>query len=177
MRKLQIFTLAILLFAVIGCTKTGTDTVANKVQSSATEERLAPNGNSGPSANGQGGLLLNGRVQHFAFHASIDKDGMVSGSFESKSPGQDFRTHGTITCLVLQDNKTAIMSGVITKITGDGFPGVVEGTPVWFKVRDNGEGANSPEDQFSDYYLGLSGCVDYGLPLLPITNGNIQVKP
>ncbi|MBC7382715.1 MAG: hypothetical protein H7296_06920 [Bacteroidia bacterium] len=43
----------------------------------------------GPSANGQGGLTIGDRVQHFSFHASTDKAGVVSGSFEVKSPSQD----------------------------------------------------------------------------------------
>jgi hypothetical protein len=135
----------------------------------------------GPSANGQGTILLNymnGEPQHFSFHALTDADGNVSGSWESKSPGQDIRTHGTITCIkVLADGKTAVLSGVVTHIVGDGYPGLTTGTPIWFKVQDNGEGANSAGDTFTDYFFGLAGCVDYGGTPYPITGGNIQVKP
>ena len=174
------YMMATLVLAGIGCTKTDVATDSKDSQFGANEEvRSSPNGgNSGPSANGQGGLLLNDRVQHFAFHATTDKNGIVSGSWESKSPGQDIRTHGTITCLqVLPDGKTAIMSGIITQRSGDGFPGVQVGDPVWFKVVDNGEGANSVEDLFSDYFLGVSSCNNFVVPLQPIVNGNIQVKP
>lgn len=158
------------------------DAQANKsdwfADGSARTAKSAAKSNSGPSANGQGGITLAGRVQQFSFHASVDKNGTVSGSWESHSPGQDIRTHGTITCLtVLADGKTALLSGIITKISGDGFPNVKEGDPVWFKVIDNGEGANNPPDQFSDYTLGLSGCNDYGGTMRPIENGNFQVKP
>jgi hypothetical protein len=133
---------------------------------------------SGPSANGQGGLTINGQVQQFSFHARTDKNGVVSGSWESHSPGQDFRTHGIITCMqILPDGKTAVFSGVITHVGGEGFPFVKEGDPVWFKVTDNGEGADAVPDLFSDYYLGLSGCADYGGAMRPIENGNFQVKP
>ncbi len=133
---------------------------------------------SGPSASGQGSLLLNDRVQHFAFHAAIDAAGNVSGSWESNSPGQDIRTHGTINCLViLADGKTALMSGEITHVDGEGFPGISVGDPVWFQVQDNGEGKKATPDRFTDYYLGLSGCFEYGVGMLPILNGNIQVRP
>ena len=134
----------------------------------------------GPSANGQGGLLLpymNGQVQQFSFHANTDKDGNVSGSWESNSPGQNCRTHGDITCLtILADGKTALMSGVITQVDGGCF-GAVVGSTIWFKVKDNGEGSNAANDRFTDYYFGISGCVNYGGTLHQIVNGNIQVKP
>lgn len=130
------------------------------------------------SANGEGELFYNGGAQHFAFHAMRFGDGTVKGSWESRSEGADNRTHGTITCLtIFPDGKTAMMSGVITQKEGTGFPWFTVGDPIWFKVQDNGEGARSSGDKFSDYYMGLSGCVDYGISLLPIENGNIQVKP
>lgn len=132
----------------------------------------------GSMANGQGGLSFNGSVQHFAFHAIKGADGTVKGSWESTSPGSDNRTHGSITCLtILADGKTAIVSGVITQKAGTGLPQFTVGDPVWFKVQDNGEGEKGSEDGFSDYQMGVSGCFDYGLSLLPIENGNIQVKP
>ena len=131
----------------------------------------------GPSANGQGGLLLDGRVQQFSFHANTDKDGTVTGSWESNSPGQECRTHGDITCLtILPDGKTAFMSGTITQVDGVCFNAKV-GDPIWFKVQDNGEGANATEDGFTDYYFFLAGCLNYNIGLKPILNGNIQVKP
>jgi hypothetical protein len=130
----------------------------------------------GPSANGQGGLLLNGRVQHFSFHANTDASGDVSGTWESKSPGQECRQHGEITCMsILPDGKTAILSGVITNTDGVCFGSSV-GTPISFEVQDNGEGARSA-DLFSDYLIFADGCYDHGFFLQPITNGNIQVKP
>ena len=51
------------------------------------------------------------------------------------------------------------------------------GDPIWFKVKDNGEGANNPPDQFTDYYIFISDCYDYGFAYHDIENGNIQVKP
>lgn len=134
----------------------------------------------GTSANGQGGLDFGGKKQQFSFHATTDAAGNVSGSFEIKSPTQDLRLHGTISCLqVLPDGKTAYMSGTITQRVGDGFPGnYLVGNAVYFKVADNGEGNNSTADQFSDIFeLGSAPCANYSLILNPIVNGNIQVKP
>lgn len=132
------------------------------------------------SASGQGTIALdymNFEPQQFSFHALKDVDGSVTGSWESNSPGQDCRTHGTITCLtILPDGKTAIMSGEITQVEGTCFGSTV-GSPIWFKVQDNGEGSKAAPDGFTDYYFGLSGCTDYGLALHPIIGGNIQVKP
>ncbi|MBC7382716.1 MAG: hypothetical protein H7296_06925 [Bacteroidia bacterium] len=72
------------------------------------------------------------------------------------------------------------MSGAITQRVGDGFPGTYNvGDFVYFGVQDNGEGANSAGDKFSD--LISSGatqfCGPFGTFLLNIENGNIQVKP
>jgi hypothetical protein len=129
------------------------------------------------SANGQGSLSFNGGVQHFAFHAMRHEDGKLTGSWESYSEGADNRTHGNITCFtVMADGKTAILSGVITHKEGTGFSWFTVGDPVWFKVQDNGEGTGT-QDMFSDYFMGTSGCIDYGNALLPIENGNIQVIP
>ena len=121
-------------------------------------------------------------VQHFSFHANTDENGNVSGSFESKF-GENGRLHGTIDCLsILPDGKTAIMSGAVTHVEGDTYIGVGfrVGDDAWFKVQDNGEGANATEDSFTDVaaYFDLEPCTyDYGIDLFPILNGNIQVKP
>jgi len=136
---------------------------------------------SGPSANGQGGLTINGQVQHFSFHANTSSAGVVTGSFEVSSPGQDVRLHGTISCLsVLGDNKTAFLSGVITQRDGDGFPGFYNvGDFVYFEVQDNGEGSNAAGDRFSDVPTsgGTQFCGPFLIGMFPIENGNIQVKP
>lgn len=168
---------ALAMFGITSCKKTDVAPEAqNELTTSEAKAISAGTDKSRSSVEGQGSLTLNDRVQHFAFHASIDKDGIVSGSWESKSPGQGSRTHGTIDCLVLVDNTTAILSGTITQLVGYAF-GYQGGDPVWFMVKDNGEGANDPPDEFSDYVLGLGGCFDYGYGLRPIENGNIQIKP
>lgn len=139
--------------------------------------------NDGPSVNGQAALLrdyMNGEVQHMAFHASKDADGNVTGTFESKSPGQDTRVHGDITCLnILGDGKTAQMAGLVTQVVGEGFP-VAVGDYIVFVVQDNGEGSNGTADMFSDWTVAgttAPDCSWYNGGLSEIENGNIQVKP
>ena len=132
----------------------------------------------GPSINGQGTLnaaYLNG-TQHFSFHASKNSAGNVSGTFESKSPGQEIRVHGNIDCFnILADGKTAYVSGVVTEVVGEGYP-IAVGNHIWFKIQDNGEGANAAADKFSDYFV-FGVCQNLNVGLQDITGGNIQVKP
>lgn len=139
-----------------------------------------------PSANGQGAVFLNYEgftpgVQHFSFHANTDENGKVSGSFETKW-GVNGRVHGTIDCLsILPDGKTAIMTGTVTHVQGEMYIyyGVEVGMNAWFKVKDNGEGANATKDNITDINVEHNGppcSYDYDFELLTIQYGNIQVK-
>ncbi len=175
--KMKTGVIAILLLSAISCTKENINSLSSPAKQSSdnsAKQSLSP----GPSANGQAGLTFNGILQNFAFHSSTDASGNVSGSWESKSPDQNVRTHGDIICLnILPDGKTAIMSGVVTHVNDDNPFGVAVGDPVWFKVQDNGEGAKAPVDTFSDYYSSfLSDCSDADVYMRPIETGNIQVK-
>lgn len=132
----------------------------------------------GVSANGQGTLMFNDRFQHFAFHASKDVNGGVSGSFELHSPGQDVKIHAEVLCLNVTGNQ-AIVTAQVTRVNEDNEFLLEVGTFITFKVKDNGEGANSPPDQFTDAYP-LPYQRDCNLPfniaLQDILSGNIQVK-
>ena len=186
--KFTMFALAIAtgLFIALGsCSKE--DTLKNELNPNDGTLKA-----SSPSVNGQGFLTadyLDG-FQSFSFHARQNADGSVSGSWssnwQSHNPELGGHFKGTIDCLdVLPDGKTARMSGIVTHVTGDccppfGFIPEVGGI-VWFEVQDNGEGANSSADLFSDWwYFGdyVTTCnEDWGASLQPIENGNIQVKP
>ena len=134
----------------------------------------------GPSANGQAMfpvVQLNG-IQNFSFHARENRDGIITGSFEVKARDENLpgRMHGTIDCLTI-DGNIATMSGVATHSTFEAWP---EGTPIWFRVVDNGEGNNSDPDEFSDIALLNNSfpCEETLInALIPIENGNVQVKP
>lgn len=134
---------------------------------------------SGPSANGQGILIIDGKKQTFSFHAR-EKDGLVEGSLEVKVRNEDFIARGEINCMVVDGNQ-ATLSGVITKSNWD-IPS--EYSFFWFRVVDNGEGKNCPPDEFSNIYIPISyfPCdweIPEGveIPMIEIVSGNFQVKP
>ncbi len=134
----------------------------------------------GPSANGQAMFPVEqlGGIQNFSFHARENEDGSITGSFEVKARDAILggRMHGTIDCLTI-DGNTATMSGVATQSTFEAWPA---GTPIWFRVVDNGEGNNSDPDQFSDIWLlyTVFTCNETVTNALnDIENGNVQVKP
>lgn len=188
MKRIKTIVAAALFFAamffVSSCSKE-TATVTPIGETARISTRAA-----GPSANGQGALFLDypefaPGMQYFSFHANTGADGSVTGSFETKW-GSNGRLHGTIDCLsILPDGKTAIMSGTVTDVDGETYIdyGFAAGLDAWFKVQDNGEGAKSIEDSFTDIFVGYDyePCTfDYGIfgvELLTIQNGNIQVKP
>lgn len=134
---------------------------------------------SGPSANGQGALILNGERQTFSFHA-IENDGIVTGSIQCIVRNSELIFHGEINCMVI-DGNSAIISGEI--IHDNGLLELYPDYPYFlFKVIDNGEGANNPPDEFSDIwaYIDYYPC-NWSYPpeiwqMQPIENGNIQVK-
>lgn len=135
---------------------------------------------SGPSANGQGTLLFGDDTRHFTFHARILNNGDVKGNGVVTWTGGGTKAFFDIDCLNIIDDKTAIMSGIVTKCAQ--VP-EFEGKECWFKVIDNGEGLNANPDQITQLHIDLTGddledCfVNYNFDIYEITGGNIQVKP
>ena len=142
------------------------------------------------SASGQAGLIFNygegslNGYQSFSFQVTMDVYGNVSGSWQSNyndsmDDTKDINTHGTIDCVIFDDNR-AIMAGTLTVVNEGGYWEPVQvGTYAYFEVVDNGEGENSLPDEFSDIYFGLGTLycgADFGVPLSYINNGNIQVN-
>lgn len=155
---------------VVGC---GDQTVPT-ASSGIVGINLSQSGNDGPSASGQGTLLLQGAYQTFAFHARQHKDGSVTGSFEGTWwwLGKT-RFHGTLDCLRIEGNE-AIMSGVVTKwnLQRD------VSFPFWARVIDNGEGSGNPTDQMTDVGASSVDCnSDMTRQLYTIERGDIQVRP
>jgi hypothetical protein len=107
-------------------------------------------------------------------------DGSVSGEFELRSEqegGQ--RIHGTVTCFTVIGN-TARIAGIIDRTT---IPGLPTGLYWAWTVVDNGQGANDPPDQTSDFNLRVaSGAARHCAtgttvgPLIPVLSGNLQVR-
>ena len=182
MKKILIPVCSLSFILLVSCSKThNKESLVNQDAENKLHQEFS-NGAQVSYASGQATLTFDrwdGEVQHFSFHLVKDANGNVKGTWESKSPGQNLRTHGILNCLTFLDEHTAYMTGVVTQKVGDVFPGEYEvGMPVWFKVRDNGEGNNSSADEFTDYYS-LEGieCVNYEQASIhPIISGNIQVR-
>src|SRR5688500_12794736 len=113
------------MILLISCSKSQNEKMGFNQETKEAVLNRSSGGNTS-FATGQAALLLghlNGRIQHFSFHVVKDANGNVTGTWESKSPGQDLRTHGTLNCLTFIDNQTAFMTGVVTQKVGDVFPG------------------------------------------------------
>ncbi len=175
MKAPQAYLMTVLAFVLIsGC---------NKGESPASSEATVAAGSlakgSGPSATGQGRIVGTDRV--FAFNATTRPNGTVQGQGTLNRTDSGTRFQFTIDCLSVNGN-VATMSGTIT--ASNAFPNSI-GSPCWFRVKDNGEGANAPPDEITFLTFcptGPVGCPiqscssDQGLPLLPIQAGNIQVN-
>ena len=141
-----------------------------------------PSGNksgrsNGPWASGQAGIFIFDGYQNFAFHVRTDRNGNTSGTWEVKSRGQEVRAHGTLDCLGIIGGNEAFMTGEVTQVAEDNPLGIQIGDRVYLKVRDNGEGAKSPPDEFTDVFVTSLPCMDFLLPFTPVERGNIQVFP
>jgi hypothetical protein len=131
----------------------------------------------GPSANGHGNLTIAGGLQTLSFHAREFRDGTVTGSTVAKSRAQNVRIFADLDCLFVVGN-TAVLSGVVTQSDNPLFP---VGRGAIFRVVDNGEGANDPVDMMTDVIIfavpsALRCQTNFSAPLMPVEEGNIQVR-
>ncbi|HEX9973969.1 MAG TPA: hypothetical protein VGD14_18000 [bacterium] len=166
---------------LVACDRLSDNPVESILPNQSEVVAIEKPGTDGPSANGQAQMIFMGEKQTFAFHAREFKDGTVEGSFETKNLAYPLRMHGSINCLNVS-GKVAIMSGTIIQVTMSDWDFLV-GWDIWFKVVDNGEGQNEP-DEWSDLYLfyDLADCnspqpYPFEAGLIPIEAGNVQVKP
>jgi hypothetical protein len=131
------------------------------------------------SATGAGHLTVQDELRTFTFSAIEEPDGTVTGQSQLNNRAAGVKIHMEIDCLLIINSNTASISGVVTQSNA---PDVAVGYIGVFVVRDNGEGANSSSDQLSLVnFFPASVGVDCEsaliLGLLPITNGNVQVRP
>jgi len=103
----------------------------------------------------------------------------VTGQAEVHNLTADVRVHLEINCLRVVGN-VATISGIVTKTSDPAL--VPEGTEGLFQVQDNGEGANSPPDLmstvlFHEVGIGPDCSVPSEFDMVPITRGNVQVRP
>ena len=166
------------IFILSACTKY--DNLTKDLNSSQV---ILKSGN-GPSANGHGAFYYGEELRHFTFHAITMPDGSVQGSGVRTIAGHQSENQikFNIDCLFIVNGNNATMSGVVTSSTVENWP---VGTPVIFRVIDNGEGSSNP-DQITlltqchnEPYWWFDDCTD--LPdywgLYDIESGNLKVNP
>jgi hypothetical protein len=107
-------------------------------------------------------------------------DGSVSGEFELKTEqANGGRLHGTVLCFTVAGNRARV-GGVIDQSS---TPLASVGTHVLWTIVDNGEGANDPPDQTSDFIpvspaqAAFHCATGFNLQLIPVQSGNLQVRP
>jgi len=130
-----------------------------------------------PRASGGGTTEELGEKSTFVFNAVGRGNGTVNGHLVYHFRGADASVKMNIDCLTIVGNN-AIMSGVVTQITGDVPPFIFLGVRGEFQVEDNGQGRNDPPDLISDVdFFPEANCdLDAPEPYLAVS-GNIQVQP
>jgi hypothetical protein len=139
------------------------------------------------SATGSGHVTIGGVLRTFTFDAVRHPDGTVSGEAELFNRRTGFLANAELICMTVIGNR-AWMGGII-KHSGGGF---CDGTNMYFNVQDNGEGPERQTDLVSlaavcdvsgpaavalvTAYCDSAGATDPAIPLLPIDDGNVQVR-
>jgi hypothetical protein len=131
------------------------------------------------SASGFGQIHLGLPFRNFAFSATKQADGTVTGEAQLENRATGILAHIHIDCLNVLGN-VAVMSGVVTYSTSESIP---VGSDTLFAVRDNGEGPNAPADEITLAFFGLGIPCTYitdpaqlALFFVPIESGQIQVS-
>ena len=142
------------------------------------------------SVTGSGHVIRNltgdDELTTFSYSAIRRVDGTTNGEFQINFRAATFSIKGTVTCVTARDN-TAWIGGFIDWIKSDDpADQALTGTDVWWRVTDNGQGADDPPDLTTSILFTLPGvpitaaswCRDQPLRGLsrPIDHGNIQVR-
>jgi hypothetical protein len=131
------------------------------------------------SASGFGQIHLGLPFRNFAFSATKQADGTVTGEAQLENRATGFLGHIHIDCLNVLGN-VAVMSGVVTYSNSESIP---VGVDALFAVRDNGEGPNAPADEITLLFTELGIPCTYitdpsqlALFFVSIESGQIQVS-
>ena len=117
------------------------------------------------SAAGGGGYLIGDLQVSFSFNAVGHADGSATGRFfhSVELGGQLIEFEGRVTCVTVDaENHRAWIGGVVTANNSehpDFLTDIHEvGDDIWFRVLDNGEGADAPVDRST--FVGFEGAAD-----------------
>jgi hypothetical protein len=179
------FTTALLAGATLlaGCDATPATRLAGPPVLSVSSD-ASPDAGLTESVTGHGAIdFVIGR-DDISFVALRHDDGSLSGEFtfheHLKEAGTQTHTylHGRVTCFVIVGNRARV--GGVTETPPDNSSAFA----LWWEVVDNGEGANSPPDEWArPGETGAPGaeqafCDSGGTnATTPVTEGNFQVRP
>lgn len=115
------------------------------------------------------------------FHGNVKQDGVVEGNFVQHITalnGEKRVNKSTVDCIRLLSPMEAVVSGTVEENIN---PAVIGQTQI-FRVRDNGEGNDDPDEISALVFRQpATGINCSNLDPLPVTSaiegGNIQVKP
>jgi hypothetical protein len=132
------------------------------------------------SATGSGHFESGGELRTFAFSAVQRADGTVQGEWQVVSRvGAGTKLHGDVVCVSVLGNR----AWVGTRIESSDNPVVVIGSEGGFRVVDNGEGNDPPDQTSVAFFNGPAGFAQNycnnrpaAPPLNAVLNGNIQVR-
>ena len=139
---------------------------------------------------GSGHLMRNltgeDELTTFSYSAIARADGTAAGEYQYHFRAADFFIHGTVTCASVSGN-AGWVGGLIDKVvSGDPADQALVGTEIWWRVVDNGEGANDAADQTTSLLFAIPGLPitaeswcrnqDVRGVMRPVLNGNIQVR-
>jgi hypothetical protein len=137
----------------------------------------------GEGVNSATGMFGNPPESHYTFSVN-DNNGNVTGHVNLSGPSFAFAMSST--CLQIMNGNDAIIAGQISAVTNDGgFPDFIKvGNYIFFRVVDNGEGSNAPNDWlYDDLWVNFTPVCGFDLFTVPWStyseiekNGNIQVK-
>ena len=123
-------------------------------------------------ANGTGTFGSGGARNSVGFTARIDTGGAVKGEAQFQLRDHGLRLHVVVDCLSVLGNEAWVGGIVLTS----NDPTLV-GTHVTWRVQDNGEGGDGPDQVSLPVPGAASDCVPQpALPLVPLTEGDIQVE-
>jgi hypothetical protein len=169
---------------LLGCTATADKVVAPPAMRLDRVDAAAANGGAEQSVTGHATILLSvfGFAEEKYSNTAIrHADGSFSGQFELKSAQEGgLRIHGDIVCFGIVGTNIARIAG---RVDQSNYAPVPEGSIVLWTVVDNGEGANDPPDQTSDFVgpfpeaaapIHCAAGINLGA-FFPVLSGNLQV--
>jgi hypothetical protein len=122
----------------------------------------------------------------FSYSAVARADGTAQGEYEYHFRAADFLIHGSVTCASVSGNAGWVGGVIDSIVSADPADQALVGTEIWWRVVDNGEGANEAADQTTSLLFAVPGlpitaaswCANQDVRgvMRDVLAGNIQVR-